>query len=108
MRVEPYGHKLGGREDTHSSMARRVPFPQSSLPANIDVFNEAILCDGRRGRHDGRRRSSELEPAVALGNSKPGTRLGVRHTADASRPVGHRASRGATGHATRARAALET
>ena len=27
-------------------MVRRAPFPRSSLPANIELFNEANLCVG--------------------------------------------------------------
>ena len=26
-------------------MVRRAPFPRRSLPANIELFNEAIVCE---------------------------------------------------------------
>ena len=39
-------------------MVRRAPFPRSSLPANIELFNEANLCVSPDG--------SDLYPIVRL------------------------------------------
>ena len=33
-------------------MVRRAPFPRRSLPANIELFNEAIVCVKAKSKRD--------------------------------------------------------